>query len=150
MTSNPATFLSRTGFCARMIQRAFFLCTLYSSSLAFSADSSADISADISGTWKHAKKPVWVEIRLDQGDGIVVRNDKFPERVGAIFIKDIKADASKQSLWHGTAYIRKLEDYKDVEISLSEAGTMQVTGKVGFFSRTVEWLRADNLAAPQE
>ena len=87
---------------------------------------------------------------MDQGDGIVVRNDKFPERVGAIFIKDIKADASKQAFWHGTAYIRKLDDYKDVEISLSETGNMQVTGKVGFFSRTVEWLRADNVAAPQE
>lgn len=140
MTTNSPTFLSRTGFSARIIQRALFLFTLLSSSLACSAD----VSADISGTWKHVKMPIWVEIRMDQGDGIVVRNDQFPERVGKVFIKDLKADKSKQPYWNGTVYIRKIEDYKDVEISLSETGNMQITAKFAFFSRTFEWLRADN------
>lgn len=103
------------------------------------------LSADIDGIWKHAKEPVWIEIRLDQSDGVVVHNDKFPERVGNTFIKDIAADKSIQGLWRGSVYIPKLKDYKNVEISLSETGVMQIIGMVGFFSRTIEWLQVDRL-----
>lgn len=60
-------------------------------------------------------------------------------------IKEIKADKSKQDIWHGAVYIRKLEDYKDMGISLTETGEMQVTGTIGFFSRTVEWIRTDKV-----
>jgi uncharacterized protein (DUF2147 family) len=141
MTTTNINYSARTGISMRMIQSVLFLCILLSTSLA--------LSADISGTWKHVKKPIWIEIRLAQGDGIVVRNDKFPERVGNTFVKDLKVDKSEQKLWHGTAYIRKIEDYKDVEISLSETGNMQVTGSIGFLSRTVEWVRIDKVPATQ-
>jgi len=33
-------------------------------------------AGDISGFWIHADEPGWIEI--DEGKGIVVRNDKFP------------------------------------------------------------------------
>jgi|TARA_B110000091_G_C13773747_1_gene457900 uncharacterized protein (DUF2147 family) len=141
MTTTNINYSARTGFSMRMIKSALFIFTLLSSSLA--------LSADISGTWKHSKKPIWIEIRLTQGDGKVVRNDKFPERVGNTFVKDLKADKSKQGIWHGIAYIRKLEDYKNVEISLSDTGEMQVTGKVGFLSRTVEWVRTDKISSTE-
>jgi uncharacterized protein (DUF2147 family) len=139
MTTNPTIQISLAlkGSFKRMIQSAVFVCTLLSSSLAF--------SADISGFWKHAKQPIWIEIRVAQGDGVVVRNDKFPERVGNTFVKELKADKSKQVFWQGLAYIRKLGDYKNVEISLSETGQMLISGKVGFFSRTVEWVRVENV-----
>jgi uncharacterized protein (DUF2147 family) len=103
------------------------------------------LSADIDGIWKHAEEPVWIEIRLDQSDGVVLHNDKFPERVGNTFIKDITADKSTQGLWRGSVYIPKLKDYKNVEMSLSETGTMQIIGSFGFFSRTIEWLQVDKL-----
>ena len=135
MNANHPIHSTGPGFCARMIQSSLLIGTLLCSSLAF--------STDISGTWKHSKKPVWIEIRLDKGDGIVIRNEKFPERAGNTFITDIKADKSELNLWHGTAYIRKMKQYKDVEISLSETGKLQVTGKMGFFSRTIEWLPAE-------
>jgi len=141
MTPTHTIYSTLTGFSMKMIKSVLFIFALLSSSLA--------LSADISGTWKHAKKPIWIEIRLTQGDGKVVRNDKFPERVGKTFIKEIKADKSKQGIWHGIAYIRKLEDYKNVEISLSDTGEMQVTGTIGFFSRTVEWIRIDKVPATQ-
>jgi uncharacterized protein (DUF2147 family) len=139
MTTNPTIQISLAlkGSFKRMIQSAVLVCTLLSSSLAF--------SADISGFWKHAKQPIWIEIRVAQGDGVVVRNDKFPERVGNTFVKELKADKSKQVFWQGLAYIRKLGDYKNVEISLSETGQMLISGKVGFFSRTVEWVRVENV-----
>lgn len=35
------------------------------------------LSANVSGNWKHAKKPVLIEIRLAQSGGVVVRNDKL-------------------------------------------------------------------------
>lgn len=57
----------------KIIKSTLFTFTLLSSSLA--------LSANISGTWKHAKKPIWIEIRLAQGDGVVVRNDKFPDNL---------------------------------------------------------------------
>lgn len=107
--------------------------------------SSSTLAVDINGIWKHVENPVWIEVRIDQGDGIVVRNDKFPERVGDIFLKGLTADKTKQAVWFGTVYIHKLADYKKVEITLSDTGIMQTTGRVGFFSRTIEWLQVDKL-----
>lgn len=119
------------------IRRIFLLCALLFTPLAF--------SADISGTWKHAQHPAWIEIRLEEGSGTVVRNDKFPDRVGRKLLKDLEADKSKQGLWHGQIYTEKLGGYKDVEVSLPEADRMLIKGRVGFISRTVEWLRVDEI-----
>ena len=120
-----------------IIRRALLLCALLFTPLAF--------SADISGTWKHAKNPAWIEIRLQEGSGTVVRNDKYPDRVGRKILNDLQADKSKQNLWHGLIYAEKLGEYKNVEVSLPEAGRMLIKGKVGFMSRTVEWVRVDGI-----
>ena len=101
------------------------------------------LAGDISGVWKHADEPGWIEISLDKGEGTVVRNDKFPERVGRQIIKELQADGSKQNLWRGQVYAEKLGEYKDAEISLKEPDLMQFTVKVGFMSRTIEWARVD-------
>lgn len=101
------------------------------------------LAGDISGVWKHADEPGWIEISLDKGEGTVVRNDKFPERVGRQIIKELQADGSKQNLWRGQVYAEKLGEYKDAEISLKEPDLMQFTVKVGFMSRTIEWVRVD-------
>ena len=42
---------------------------------------------------------------------------------------------------------KKLGEYKDVEISLPEADQMLIKGRVGFMSRTVEWVRVDEMPA---
>ena len=118
-----------------IIRRALLLCALLFTPVAF--------SADISGTWKHAKNPAWIEIRLQEGSGTVVRNDKYSDRVGRKILNDLQADKSKQNLWHGLIYAEKLGEYKDVEVSLPEDGRMLFKGKVGFMSRTVEWVRVD-------
>ena len=75
----------------------------------------------------------------------MVRNDKFPDRVGRKILNDLAADKSKQGLWHGQIYAEKLGEYKDVEVSLPEADRMLITGRIGFMSRTVEWVRVDKL-----
>ena len=130
-------YSGRAACSVMIIRRALLLCALLFTPLAF--------SADISGTWKHAKNPAWIEIRLEEGSGTVVRNDKFPDRVGRKVLKDLQAEKSKQGLWHGLIYAEKLGEYKDVEVSLPEADRMLFKGKVGFMSRTVEWVRVDKI-----
>ena len=96
----------------------------------------------ISGFWKHAEEPAWIEINLEQGKGTVVRNDKFPERVGREILKDLKAEDPEKGPWRGQVYAERLGEYKDAEISMPEPDRMNIKVKVGFISRTVEWIRA--------
>ena len=73
----------------------------------------------------------------------VFRNDNKPERVGREMLKEIKTSSKLNNLWNGMLYVEKLGEYKRVEISMPDNKRMLITGKVGFFSRTVEWLRDD-------
>ena len=104
-------------------------------------------AGDVSGFWKHADEPGWIEINLDEGRGTVVRNDKFPDRVGREILKDLKVDGSEQGLWTGQIYAEKLGEYKDAEITLAEPDLMTIKVKVGFISRTVEWRRVETVPA---
>ena len=104
-------------------------------------------AGDVSGFWKHADEPGWIEINLDEGRGTVVRNDKFPDRVGREILKDLKVDGSEQGLWTGQIYAEKLGEYKDAEITLAEPDLMTIKVKVGFMSRTVEWQRVEAVPA---
>ncbi len=103
---------------------------------------------DISGFWKHAEEPGWIEINLEEGKGTVVRNDKFPERVGREILKDLVADSGEEGVWRGQVYAEKLGEYKDAEIRLPEPDLMQIKVKVGFINRTVEWRRVTEVPAP--
>lgn len=102
---------------------------------------------NVSGFWKHTDEPGWIEIRLDEGKGTVVRNDKYPERVGREIVKGLEADGSKDDLWHGQVYAQKLGEYKKAEISLPEPDRLRFKVKVGFMSRSVEWVRVDEVPA---
>ena len=103
---------------------------------------------DINGFCKHADEPGWIGIRLDDGKGSVVRNDKFTERVGREIVKDLEVDESKTNLWRGQVYAERLGDYGDAEISLPGTDRMRIKVKAGIISRSVEWVRVGN--APTE
>ena len=140
-----------------MIQRWLLLGFLLGAPLA--------AAEDIAGFWKHAEEPGWIEIRLDEGKGTVVRNDRFPERVGREIVKDLAADPSGGSLWRGLVFAERLVgergrtvgqlrlfaerlgEYKDAEISLPEPDRMRFKVKVGFMSRTVDWVRVEDIPA---
>ena len=122
-----------------MIQRWLLLGFLLGAPLA--------AAEDIAGFWKHAEEPGWIEIRLDEGKGTVVRNDRFPERVGREIVKDLAADPSGGSLWRGLVFAERLGEYKDAEISLPEPDRMRFKVKVGFMSRTVDWVRVEDIPA---
>ena len=104
-------------------------------------------AGDLSGFWKFEGEPGWIEIRLDEGRGIVVRNDKFPERVGRDLLKDLTADDGDDGQWKGQIYAEKLGEYKDAEISLAAPDRMKIKVKVGFMSRTVELERVEEVPA---
>ena len=105
--------------------------------------SSLALSDDIAGIWKHAEHPAWIEINMTEGRATVFRNDNKPERVGREMLKEIKASSEHNNLWYGMLYVEKLGEFKRVEISMPDSNRMLITGKVGFLSRTVEWLRDD-------
>ena len=140
LNASQRLYSGHAGCPGTIIRRGLLLCALLFTPLA--------VSADISGIWKHAEHAAWIEIRLEEGSGTVVRNDKFPDRVGRKILKDLAADKSDQGMWHGLIYVEKLGEYKDVEVSLPEADRMLITGKVGFISRTVDWVRVDKIPAP--
>ena len=129
--------LTRACSLALLFKSIFFIGALLFTPLA--------VSRDISGFWKHVNASVWIDIQLEEGSGTVVRNDKFPDRVGRTILEYLQADTSKQDAWQGRIYVEKLGEYKDVEISLPEADQMLIKGRVGFMSRTVEWVRVDEI-----
>jgi len=100
------------------------------------------LAADIAGIWKHTEEPGWLEIRMEDGvgTGTVVRNEVYPERVGRELLKGLVRDESAQGLWRGQIYVERLGEYQDAEISLPEPGMMRIKLKVGFVSRTIEWI----------
>lgn len=113
--------------------------------VAFLAAAPLALADDINGLWKHPEAPAWIEISLDEGKGTVIRNDKFPERVGREVVKDLQPDGSKDKLWHGQVYAEKLGEYKKAAISLPAPDRMEFKVKVGFMSRTVAWERVDEV-----
>lgn len=113
--------------------------------LTFSLFAAVAAAADIDGFWKNSEEPGWIEIKLDEGVGTVVRNDNYPERVGRQILRDLRADESEENLWHGQVYAERLGEYRDADISLPEPDRMEFKVKVGFISRTVEWVRVDEV-----
>ena len=107
---------------------------------------SSQVSAqDLSGFWKHESEPAWIEVELDAGTATVVRNDRFPERVGRTILKDLAADGSDDGLWKGQIYAERLGDYKNAEVRLASPERMEITVKVAFRSRTLGWDRVEEV-----
>ena len=96
---------------------------------------------DISGIWKATKAPIWIDISLKDGVGLVIRNDKYPDRVGQKLLKDLNGEKDEKPTWQGKIYIEKRQEYLDVDVSIPVKDYMVVTGKLGFFSKSIEWQR---------
>ena len=65
-------------------------------------------AGDISGFWKHTEEPGWIEISLERGKGTVVRNGKFPERVGRELLKNLAAEDSEEGARQGKIFVERL------------------------------------------
>lgn len=127
--------------------------TLIALSVTFAVVIAAPVAMaeDLAGFWKHADEPGWIEITVEEevGRAVVVRNDVYPERVGRQILKDLRADDKHDGLWRGQVYADRLGEYKDAEISSREPGQMEIKVKVGFISRTVDWVRVESVPAEE-
>ncbi len=104
-------------------------------------------AAELAGTWKAEDGPGWIKISFegDTGTGTVMRNDNFPDRVGRKILKDLVA-GEKPGTWAGQVYAERLEEYRDAKISV-DGDTMAITVKIGFMSRSIDWIRVESVPA---
>ena len=104
---------------------------------------------NIAGVWKHAEEPGWIEITLEEGrgTGTVLRNDKFPERVGRKILKGLQPVGEGE--WHGQVYAERMGEYRDVKVLLVAPDKMHFEVKVAFITRTLEWVRSDAASAAE-
>jgi hypothetical protein len=120
---------------------ALLLCGLSLSSLTF--------ANDLSGFWKAEDQPAWIEIQTsdESATGVVRRNDVNADAVGRTLLKDVTAESGSSGGWRGQIYAARLGEYRDAEISLLDASTMQIEVKVGIMSRAFTWQRVEEIPA---
>jgi hypothetical protein len=100
----------------------------------------AQAEPDLAGFWQHEREPVWIEMIPAAGEGVVVRNDNQPERVGFKVVKGLEA-GSQPAIWSGQVFAARLGEYRDAIITLEPDDRLAFTVKVGMMKRTVEWRR---------
>ena len=96
--------------------------------------------ADLAGYWQHESEPVWIEMQPQAGQGVVLRNDNRPDRVGFLVVTDL-AVSDEPGEWSAQVFAAQLGEYRDATITLVSDDLMAFTVKVGFIRRTVEWAR---------
>ena len=99
---------------------------------------------DLAGYWQHESDPVWIEMQPDTGQGVMVRNDNRPDRVGFLVVTDLEASAGPNA-WSAQVFAARLGEYRKAEITLSADDRMVFTVKVGFMRRSVEWRRVSEV-----
>ena len=100
--------------------------------------------SELAGYWQHESEPVWIEIQPDTGQGVMLRNDNRPDRVGFLVVTDLEA-SDEPNEWSAQVFAARLGEYRKAEITLSSDGRMVFTVKVGFMRRSVEWQRVSEV-----
>ena len=98
----------------------------------------ADI--ELAGYWQHESEPVWIEMQPETGQGVMLRNDNRPDRVGFLVVTDLEASDDPKA-WSAQVFAARLGEYRKAEITLAADDRMVFTVKVGFMRRSVEWRR---------
>ena len=108
----------------------------------FALLSMAQSQASIAGIWKHESESGWIKIDMAAGTGTIVVNEKYPERVGEVFLRDLTANDSGAD-WIAQIYVRQLDSFRQAKLSMPETNRLRLTIKMGFLSRSVDWVRAE-------
>ena len=95
---------------------------------------------ELAGYWQHESDPVWIEMQPETGQGVMLRNDNRPDRVGFLLVTDLVA-SGEPSEWSAQVFAAQLGEYRNATITLESDDLMAFTVKVGFIRRTVEWTR---------
>ena len=99
---------------------------------------------ELAGYWQHESDPVWIEMQPDTGQGVMVRNDNRPDRVGFLVVTDLEASDDPNE-WSALVFAARLGEYRKAEITLAADDRMIFTVKVGFVRRSVEWRRVSEV-----
>lgn len=100
--------------------------------------------ADLAGYWQHESDPVWIEMRPDTGQGVMVRNDNRPDRIGFLVVTDLET-SDDPNAWAAQVFAARLGEYRKADITLPADDRMVFTVKVGFMRRSVEWRRVSEV-----
>ena len=101
---------------------------------------------DIAGYWQHESDPVWIEMRPETGEGVMLRNDNRPDRVGYLVVTDLVA-GDDSTEWSAQVFAARLSEYRKAQTTLTDENRMIFTVKVGFMRRSVEWTRVSEVPA---
>ena len=99
---------------------------------------------ELAGYWQHESEPVWIEMQPETGQGVMVRNDNRPDRVGFLVITDLEASDDPNE-WSAQVFAARLGEYRQADIALAADDRMVFTVKVGFMRRSVEWQRVSEV-----
>ena len=99
---------------------------------------------ELAGYWQHESEPVWIEMQPETGQGVMLRNDNRPDRVGFLVVTDLEA-SDEPNDWSAQVFAARLGEYRQAEITLATDDRMVFTVKVGFMRRSVEWQRVSEV-----
>ena len=98
----------------------------------------------LAGYWQHESDPVWIEMQPEAGQGVMIRNDIRPDRLGFLVVTDLEASEDPNE-WSAHVFAARLGEYRKAEITLAADDRMVFTVKVGFVRRSVEWRRVSEV-----
>ena len=101
---------------------------------------------ELAGYWQHESEPVWIEMQPETGQGVMVRNDNRPDRVGFLVATDLESSDDPKA-WSAQVFAARLGEYRKADITLASDDRMIFTVKVGFMRRSVEWRRVSEVPA---
>jgi len=99
---------------------------------------------ELAGYWQHESDPVWIEMQPETGQGVMLRNDHRPDRVGFLVVTDLEASDDPKA-WSAQVFAARLGEYRKANITLASDDRMIFTVKVGFMRRSVEWRRVSEV-----
>ena len=99
---------------------------------------------ELAGYWQHESDPVWIEMQPETGQGVMVRHDNRPDRVGFLVVTDLEA-SDEPNEWFAQVFAARLGEYRKAQITLAADDRMVFTVKVGFVRRSVEWRRVSEV-----
>ena len=78
------------------------------------------------------------------GQGVMVRSDNRPDRVGFLVVTDLEA-SDEPNEWSAQVFAARFGEYRKATITLPADDRMVFTVKVGFMRRSVEWQRVSEV-----
>ena len=104
----------------------------------------SNAETDLAGYWQHESDPLWIEMQPEAGQGVMVRNDNRPDRLGFLVVTDLEASDGPNE-WSAQVFAVRLGEYRKAEITLASDDRMVFTVTVGFVRRTVGWHRVSKV-----